>query len=82
MQNEEKIINPKNVRQWIEDNYSTLSEKEHTFLGAQQVDAAYRQVQNYVDRINDGLLFHREGSGSLWRCIQDVEVEVSLVKPK
>lgn len=82
MSHEEETITPENVRQWLDTNYSTLSKSEHAYLGAQQVDVAYRQVQDYVDRMNNGSLIPGAESGSLWRHIQDAEVDVSLVKPE
>lgn len=82
MRHEEESITPENVRQWLDTNYSTLSKSEHAYLGAQQVDAAYRQVQDYVDRMNNGSLIPGSENGSLWRHIQDAEVDVSLVKPE
>ncbi len=83
MRHEEDQITPENVRQWIDTNYQTLSKSEHSYLGAQQVDAAYNQVLRYVQRMETGagLLPGGEGGESLWSYIQDAEVDVSLVKP-
>lgn len=82
MRHEEDTITPENVRQWLDTNYDTLSRSEHSYLGQGQVDAAYNQVQAYVDRMNSGkgLLPGGEGTESLWHHIQDAEVDVSLVK--
>lgn len=82
MRHEEETITPGNVRQWLDANYSTLSKREHSYLGLKQVDAAYNQVQAYVDRMNKGLLSSQESGKSLWSHIQDAEVDVSLVKPE
>ncbi len=83
MRHEEDQITPENVRQWLDTNYQTLSKSEHSYLGAQQVDAAYNQVLRYVQRMETGagLLPGGEGEESLWSHIQDAEVDVSLVKP-
>ena len=81
MRHEEDSITPENIRQWLDTNYSTLSKSEHSYLGAKQVDAAYNQVQAYVDRMNNGTLVSGEPGESLWSHIQDAEVDVSLVKP-
>lgn len=83
MRHEESTITPENIRQWLDTNYSTLSKSEHSYLGAQQVDAAYNQVLRYVERIENGvgLIPGGEGGQSLWSHIQDAEVDVSLVKP-
>ena len=83
MRHEEDQITPENVRQWLDTNYQTLSKSEHSYLGAQQVDAAYNQVLRYVERMETGagLLPGGEGGESLWSHIQDAEVDVSLVKP-
>lgn len=83
MRHEEDQITPENVRQWLDTNYQTLSKSEHSYLGAQQVDAAYDQVLRYVQRMETGvgLLPGGEGGESLWSHIQDAEVDVSLVKP-
>ena len=83
MRHEEDQITPENVRQWLDTNYQTLSKSEHSYLGVQQVDAAYNQVLRYVERMETGagLLPGGEGGESLWSHIQDAEVDVSLVKP-
>ncbi len=83
MRNEEDTITPENVRQWLDTNYMTLSKKEHSYLGEGQVEAAYEQVQAYVDRMTSGvgIIPGGEGNESLWKYIQDAEVDVSLVKP-
>ena len=70
MRHEENTIIPDNIREWFDTNYSTLSKREHSYLGQGQIDAAYKQVLRYVERNNND-----------WSRIQDAEVEVSLVKP-
>lgn len=85
MRHEENSITPDNVRAWLDTNYSTLSKSEHSYLGAKQVDAAYRQVLAYVERMSSGTGLTGNGSvtgESLWSHIQDAEVDVSLVKPE
>lgn len=69
MRHEEHLITPENVRIWLDTNYLTLSKSEHSYLGAKQVDAAYIQVLQYVER-----------ESADWSRIQDAEVDVSLVK--
>ena len=53
-------------------------------MGQGQIDAAYNQIQAYVDRMNSGKGFlpGDEGNKPLWSYIQDAEVDVSLVKPE
>ena len=70
MRHEESTIVPETIREWFDTNYSTLSKSEHSYLGKQQIEAAYDQVLRYVKR-----------NKSDWSRIQDAEVEVSLVKP-
>ena len=63
----------------------TLSKSEHSYLGAKQVDAAYKQVIAYVERMSNGAGLAGDGAvtgESLWSHIQDAEVDVSLVKPE
>lgn len=84
MRHEEFNITPENVRQWLDTNYSTLSKREHSYLGEKQIDAAYAQVLRYVNRMETGvgLMSGGERQGAaLWQHIQDAEVDVSLVKP-
>lgn len=79
----ENEITPENVRAWLEANYLTLTESEHLYLGAGQVEAAYKQVQSYVDRMNSGKGFiEKEDKKSYWSYIQETEVDVSLAKPE
>ena len=77
MRHEEDTVTPENIRQWLDTNYSTLSKSEHSYLGAQQVDAAYNQILAYVDRMNKGTLMEGKEGESLWSHIQDAEVDVS-----
>lgn len=86
MRHEESTINPENIRKWLDTNYTTLSKSEHSYLGAKQVDAAYKQVLSYVERMEKGIGLDGvpgQGTGqSLWSHIQEAEVDVSLVKPE
>ena len=85
MRHEESTITPDNVRTWLDTNYLTLSKSEHSYLGAKQVDAAYKQVIAYVERMSNGAGLAGDGAvtgESLWSHIQDAEVDVSLVKPE
>ena len=85
MRHEESTITPDNVRAWLDTNYLTLSKSEHSYLGVKQVDAAYRQVIAYVERMSNGTGLTGDGvvtGESLWNHIQDAEVDVSLVKPE
>lgn len=54
------------IREWFDNNYDTLSKKEHTYLGNKQREGAYQQVINYVrkNKIN-------------WNCILEAEAEVT-----
>lgn len=82
MRHEVDTITAENVKQWLETNYTTLSKSEHSYLGEKQIEAAYNQVQAYVDRMNSGagIIPGGEGTESLWDHIQEAEVDVSLVK--
>lgn len=83
MRHEEDTITPDNVRFWLDTNYSTLSQSEHSYLGAGQVDAAYKHVLRYIERMERGTGLVSKGAEreSPWRRIQEAEVDVSLVKP-
>lgn len=70
LRNEDRNITPENIRDWLELNYATVSKAEHAYLGQNQIEAAYKQVQAYVDR-----------QGGDWSHIREAEVDVSLVKP-
>lgn len=86
MRHETNLITPDNIKQWLDTNYLTLSKSEHAYLGEKQIDAAYKQVLRYVNRMENGNLQFLGESGnkdtkhSLWDYIQDAEVDVSLVK--
>ena len=80
MRHEEAMLTPLKLRQWIERNYITLSNHEHAYLGKKQIDAAYNQIQAYVNRINNGKLVYGT-KGSFWNYIQDTEVDVSIIRP-
>ena len=71
LRHEEDLIDADNVRIWLDTNYTTLSKKEHSYLGQKQIDAAYKQVLRYVQK-----------NGKDWSRIQEAEAEVSLVKPE
>lgn len=68
--NEESEITHENIEKWFDANYSSLSKTEHSYLAAQQLEAALKQVIRYADR--------QHGN---WSTIQQAEVDVSLVKP-
>ena len=70
LRNEEYLVTPDNIRNWLELNYSTCSKAEHAYLGRSQIEAAYRQVEKYVEKHKDD-----------WSRIREAEVDVSLVKP-
>lgn len=69
LRKEEVTIVPENIRSWFDTNYSTLSKKEHSYLGQPQLEAAYKQILRYVEKNKHD-----------WGKIQDTEVEVSLVR--
>ena len=83
MRHEENKITHENIRIWLNTNYATLSKSEHSYLGADQIDAAYNHVLRYVNRMDSsiGMIPGSESGKSLWSLIQDAEVDVSLVKP-
>lgn len=70
LRHEENLIDADSIRDWLNTNYNTLSKKEHSYLGQQQIETAYKQVLRYT-----------QNNGPDWSRIQEAEVEVSLVKP-
>ena len=70
LRQEEHLVTTDNIRSWLEMNYSTISKAEHAYLGRPQIEAAFRQVEKYVERHKDD-----------WSRIREAEVDVSLVKP-
>ena len=70
LRQEEHLVTPDNIRSWLEMNYSTISKAEHAYLGRPQIEAAFRQVEKYVERQKHD-----------WSRIREAEVDVSLVKP-
>ena len=70
IRHEESEITHENIEKWFDANYSSLSKTEHSYLAAQQLEAALKQVIRYADR--------QHGN---WSTIQQAEVDVSLVKP-
>lgn len=85
LRHEESDINADNIKVWLDTNYSTLSKREHSYLGTKQIDAAYKQILLYVERMEKwGGFETTENSNSkesFWKYIQEAEVDVSLVKP-
>ena len=67
---EVNLITTENIKNWFDTNYSSISKSEHTYLAEPQLNAALRQINNYVDR--------QHGD---WSRIQETEVDVGLVKP-
>jgi len=70
LRREEHLITADNVKLWFDSNYATISKREHNYLAEPQLNAAYKQIMNYVNRQNGD-----------WSRIQETEVEVGLVKP-
>lgn len=70
IRHEESEITHENIEKWFNANYNSLSKTEHSYLAAQQLEAALKQVIRYADR--------QHGN---WSTIQQAEVDVSLVKP-
>jgi DNA helicase-2/ATP-dependent DNA helicase PcrA len=62
-------INKECISEWFEQNYSSLSKSERSYLNEPVKKVALRQVLKYVDRHKDS-----------WDTIKEAEVEVSLVK--
>lgn len=71
LRNEADTITSDNIAKWLQSNYVALSKAEHSYLSERQQKAALAQVQRYTDR--------QHGD---WSVIQQVEVDVSLVKPE
>ena len=70
LRHEEETITDENISKWFNSNYVSLTQTEHSYLSVPQKAAALKQVLHYVDR-----------QGGDWSKVQQVEVEVSLVKP-
>lgn len=69
LRGETQLITKDNVRAWFEDNYETISKREHVYLTENVRVAALQQVLRYVAR-----------QESHWDRIKDAEVEVSHVE--
>lgn len=71
MRGESSSITEDNIKQWFNENYETISKKEHAYLKESARIVALKQVMKYVDR-----------QGGNWDRIRDAEVEVpSLLLP-
>jgi DNA helicase-2/ATP-dependent DNA helicase PcrA len=57
------------IQGWLNANYATISQREHYYLGTNQLQTAYNQVLAYAEA--------RKGT---WDKIKDCEVPISLVK--
>lgn len=69
MRGEKHTITETNIQRWFEENYETISKREHAYLGQSVRTAALKQVLRYVDR-----------QSAHWDRIKDAEVEVSHVE--
>ena len=69
MRGESSFITEDNIKQWFNENYETISKKEHAYLKESARIVALKQVMKYVDR-----------QGGNWDRIRDAEVEVSHVE--
>lgn len=69
LRGESDKINEKNVKEWFDTNYQTISKNEHTYLAPHIQNAAFQQIMRYVN--------NQDGK---WSNIQQAEVDVSLVK--
>lgn len=69
MRGESSSITEDNIKQWFNENYETISKKEHAYLKESARIVALKQVMKYVDR-----------QGGNWDRIRDAEVEVSHVE--
>lgn len=70
MRKEEHLITPENITDWVERNYQSLAQAEHSYLAEPQRRAALRQVLRYAQR-----------QAGKWDLIRQAEVDVSLVQP-
>mgnify|MGYP001107124871 CR=1 FL=1 len=69
LRGEQHRINPDNIIEWFNTNYTSLTKSERTYLGEPQKNVALKQVLRYAER-QDGK----------WDTIKEAEVDVSLVK--
>jgi len=69
LRGEDKTITTDNISLWFKDNYRTLAEAQRSYLGEAQLNAAQKQVLNYV-----------ENNRSNFSLLKEAEVNVSLVQ--
>ena len=85
IRHETDTITNKNIRTWLNRNYSSLQNSMHAALGKEQINAAYRQVLKYVKKMQNGTMpisiGGRKKKVSLWDYVQEAEYNVSEVRP-
>lgn len=69
LRGEEKTITTDNISLWFKNNYRTLAEAQRSYLGEAQLNAAQKQVLNYVENNQTNFSF-----------LKEAEVNVSLVQ--
>lgn len=69
LRGEDSTITSDNISLWFKDNYRTLAEAQRSYLGEAQLNAAKKQVLNYV-----------ENNQSNFSLLKEAEVNVSLVQ--
>lgn len=69
LRGEDSKITSDNVSIWFKDNYRTLAEAQRSYLGEAQLNAARKQVLNYV-----------KNNQSNFSLLKEAEVNVSLVQ--
>jgi DNA helicase-2/ATP-dependent DNA helicase PcrA len=70
LRREEHLITVDNINAWFDANYTNITKTERTYLAEPQKQAALKHVRRYAER-----------QAGQWGLIQQVEVDVSLVKP-
>ncbi len=69
LRGEDRMITNDNISLWFKNNYRTLAEAQRSYLGEAQLNAAKKQVLNYV-----------ENNQSNFSLLKEAEVNVSLVQ--
>lgn len=69
LRGEEHIVQPGQIRDWLDTNYRYLSKRERQYLAPQTLRAVESHVMRYYEREN-----------GRWDRIKEAEVDISLVK--
>lgn len=71
LRGEDRQMTAGTIRDWFEENYRNLANRERMYLGQSTLEAAFKHVMRYV-----------KGKQGDWSDIRDTEVDISLVKDR